>query len=623
MPINPLDMLKQLHLFDSGQQVPAPVQDAAAGAAQQDDPAWMKAGRSAVDQVVGGVKGILGIGDDQATGWNANHLSQLGMAALPMINGLKGAGLPGMFSRVDATADALPQALHPSKAEQLFRNNAAKEEINYRGLGDFLSGNQTPKVTKAAIQDHLAAHPMPELGVKDLGETDAIAQGRLDRYNQGAATLERPNTETRYSRPSLNVPGGENYQERLLTLPSSNPSTQEDMDLLPRTAAQYHPNEVYQSGHWDEPNVLAHSRFDERSLPAPTEGQPAEKGRFLQEVQSDWHQQGKERGYNQSTLPEGYTLFKAPAGHYQVNDPQGHWIQGGLTPEDATANALDVINTDAVPNAPFKESWPDLVLKNHVLDVAQRPDLNWLGFTTGDTQAQRYGMANHANEIHYGWDPQEKTWDLSTEHGHALGEVPDAQLHEAIGHDAADAVRAHRDAEGRLAGVVPTNTIVQTKAAKGQSLFYDQKLPSALSKILKPFGGSVELGQIPGPAPTFDTPTPQRVRGGGDNPLSYSGIVTRGGEPVANTWPPVPHGPGASVSARGDAGDLADVLRKQGPAPQVPAWIAHLPPEMKAAILKKGLPLLTLLGLAHQSGQDAPQGTPGSALGGLKQVGQQ
>lgn len=48
---------------------------------------------------------------------------------------------------------------------------------------------------------------------------------------------------------------------------------------------------VFESQHWDEPNVLAHVRFDERK------GPKGEKILFLHELQSDWHQQGRERGY--------------------------------------------------------------------------------------------------------------------------------------------------------------------------------------------------------------------------------------------------------------------------------------------------------------------------------------
>jgi hypothetical protein len=47
----------------------------------------------------------------------------------------------------------------------------------------------------------------------------------------------------------------------------------------------------YRSPHWDEPNVLAHVRFNDRV----TDGK---KTLFIEEVQSDWHQAGKRKGYH-------------------------------------------------------------------------------------------------------------------------------------------------------------------------------------------------------------------------------------------------------------------------------------------------------------------------------------
>jgi hypothetical protein len=47
----------------------------------------------------------------------------------------------------------------------------------------------------------------------------------------------------------------------------------------------------FRSGHWDEDNVLAHIRFDERT------GPNGEKILHMAEVQSDWHQKGRREGY--------------------------------------------------------------------------------------------------------------------------------------------------------------------------------------------------------------------------------------------------------------------------------------------------------------------------------------
>jgi hypothetical protein len=60
------------------------------------------------------------------------------------------------------------------------------------------------------------------------------------------------------------------------------------------------PNEYqpgwFEGSHWDEPNVLAHVRFNDRV------DSSGKKTLFLEEVQSDWHEQGRERGYESKEL---------------------------------------------------------------------------------------------------------------------------------------------------------------------------------------------------------------------------------------------------------------------------------------------------------------------------------
>ncbi|MGH8118416.1 MAG: zeta toxin family protein, partial [Rhodanobacteraceae bacterium] len=69
------------------------------------------------------------------------------------------------------------------------------------------------------------------------------------------------------------LPGGGNYRELLLTLP-------------PREGTP-----AFDSGHYHEPNIVAHLRMDDRV------GPNGEKILHVEEVQSDWHQAGRKRGY--------------------------------------------------------------------------------------------------------------------------------------------------------------------------------------------------------------------------------------------------------------------------------------------------------------------------------------
>ena len=56
---------------------------------------------------------------------------------------------------------------------------------------------------------------------------------------------------------------------------------------------------AFRSSHYpDYSTILVHTRANERTLPS---GEP---GRFVEEVQSDWHQQGKKVGYSRPLTPD-------------------------------------------------------------------------------------------------------------------------------------------------------------------------------------------------------------------------------------------------------------------------------------------------------------------------------
>ena len=49
--------------------------------------------------------------------------------------------------------------------------------------------------------------------------------------------------------------------------------------------------QAFRGGHFDEPNVLAHVRFNDRT------DADGKRVLFMEELQSDWHQKGRKQGY--------------------------------------------------------------------------------------------------------------------------------------------------------------------------------------------------------------------------------------------------------------------------------------------------------------------------------------
>jgi hypothetical protein len=106
---------------------------------------------------------------------------------------------------------------------------------------------------------------------------DALSGMSPDQLETLAGREPTPVAPTRYAQ--YQEPGGDNYGEILITLPPRDPDGT-DLGIA-----------NYRSSHWSEPNVLAHARYNERL---------ADNGAtvlFVEEIQSDWHQAGRERGY--------------------------------------------------------------------------------------------------------------------------------------------------------------------------------------------------------------------------------------------------------------------------------------------------------------------------------------
>jgi hypothetical protein len=163
--------------------------------------------------------------------------------------------------------------------------------------------------------------------------------------------------------------------------------------------------ESFKSTHWDEKNVLAHVRFNDRT---DVEGK---KVLFVEEIQSDWHQKGKKEGYKGSPDTTGWTATPGegdPASGpvWEVRDSNGRWILGVPREGDRTAEAAILRAADSargpdrhkVPDAPFKKTWHELAFKR-MLRYAAENGYDALGWTTGKQQADRYNLSNHIDKV--------------------------------------------------------------------------------------------------------------------------------------------------------------------------------------------------------------------------------
>ena len=158
---------------------------------------------------------------------------------------------------------------------------------------------------------------------EDYGSPDRIREYLLREMEQDPdnyITEDVVADNTKYS--EYVEPGGKNYKELLLTMPTNHKSyslIDVKTNKVLQTSNDYEElvdrrNELggelvvlenneskgvtFKSNHYSEPNILAHVRFDERT------GANGERILFLEEVQSDWAQTGKKEGFKTDKLPK-------------------------------------------------------------------------------------------------------------------------------------------------------------------------------------------------------------------------------------------------------------------------------------------------------------------------------
>jgi hypothetical protein len=287
------------------------------------------------------------------------------------------------------------------------------------------------------------------------------------------------------------LPGGDNYREILFALPEQ--------------------DEDYRSPHWDEQNVIAHVRIDDRA-------DLSKGGRvlFIEEIQSDWHQAGRREGYK-----NGVTLRELKKKIDTLDDErqkiEDDRLLAGLEDKDAPPAVIERwtdlkheirkltdeysrIEREGVPNAPFKKSWHELVLKR-MLRYAAENGYDKIAWTTGNQQADRYDLSKQVTTIRY--YPTSSTLQVftSSRRAHPAVEqtVEPKELENMLGKEVAAkllATKAGEDPNGPESDSKPEPVHILGGVdlkigGEGMKGFYDKIIPAFLNKYAKKWGGKV------------------------------------------------------------------------------------------------------------------------------------
>jgi hypothetical protein len=267
---------------------------------------------------------------------------------------------------------------------------------------------------------------------------------------------------------------------------------------------QFRNRPEFRSTHFDQPNILAHLRVNDRTV-------DGKKTLFVEEIQSDWHQAGRKKGYGPQTETEAY---------YITPDGSRVSLGFGKTQEEAAAavdpgwkNLVDIkFDTqtkkfgEGVPDAPFKTSWHELSLKRAIQEAAEK-GYDQIAFTTGKTQAERYDLSKQINSIAVPSilgnsrsvrinAPSESFKMMVDNDGIVTGYYSATQftgkpLDEVVGKEMAAKIMEAtepRDFSGLDLQV----------GGEGMKGFYDNILPKSLDKLGKKFGARVGKTEMDG-----------------------------------------------------------------------------------------------------------------------------
>jgi hypothetical protein len=384
-------------------------------------------------------------------------------------------------------------------------------------------GRRAAKGDQEALDELNAFNLPPE--IKDLVLEFGRNKNEYIKYTSQARKMEKPKFD------GYNTSGGTNAREIYLTLPLKKSTEAEArsvvgnetwnrMTLEQRQEFMSYPTKAAKQNQFTAPsahsvspeadkNRLAHIFLDERK---------DAKGNnvlFVQEMQSDWAQQGRDKGFAiVNKLPEGYSVKQdliVSGQPWGVVDKNGQFVTAGFhrSKEDAVAEVIQRLNTYKLPTAPFvtnTEDWVNLALKR-VIKEAVDNDIDTVAFIKGGQAADKYSLRTFVDHISAdrglatGDDLYVSITPKDSLSPHAFYVGPDGIIKEPISADVRSKflgeplskVIGKETAEKLLSTKIGESQVLRdeglTLGGKGMEGFYDNILPKTAEKLLKKLGG--------------------------------------------------------------------------------------------------------------------------------------
>jgi hypothetical protein len=359
---------------------------------------------------------------------------------------------------------------------------AAKEELAQTEAGRWLK-EQKGNVAK---QDLLAVinKSSPEILTKTMLQ---------DTFAENAILGQKKARFGDFTLPGNNA----NYREMTISLP-----IKKDMNY----------KVPYVHGYVDETadtNRVAHVRMNDR------QDRKGNSVLFVEEVQSDWAQTGREEGFSKPDLyAERRAEIKAEMD--ALSKEATAMRERGEKPIEIRRRLVQLDDAlrgiaapKGVPKGPYVEdtkAWTGLALKKIIEDAVDK-GYNSVAFTTGAQQNARYDLAKAktVSSIEYAPIPYSDNFSITGlgPQGNLVSSkvMSIKNIEKVYGDDIANTIRKDEGERPYQPGSISENSRVIKNvevdlAGRGMTGFYDEILPQATKDVLKQLGVKAEIKQI-------------------------------------------------------------------------------------------------------------------------------
>ena len=322
------------------------------------------------------------------------------LAANSVVNMLRGKGVKAEEIRWSGIVPFLEGKKSVTKQELLHFINGSmlqiEEEISSSENEAYIELNKMwQEEVGGSLDEYLGGQPLNDDTLADIFD-DMDKKGLpipfIDTQLRMIELARNAESNVRWSQYKLD--GGSNYRELVFTMPNSTYSNRA------------------MRGHWgnDAEGILVHARIQDFEV-------NGKKMLFIEEIQSDWHNEGHSKGYSNKEYEDAvesqdklYNEYKKLdlAFHKYVRsnefmtDPEDvrkkkhDWLRGKVdTAQKKYLDAEKIVNNlkekgaGNTPDAPFKDNYHEYVMKR-LLRMAAEEGYDSIGWTPADIQSKRW-----------------------------------------------------------------------------------------------------------------------------------------------------------------------------------------------------------------------------------------